>query len=189
MYSAWYRGYSRGCPFMNGLSRIKESLPLSSACMISPCRHANCFPSKNRINSLVQVNLDMTDSIGPGKLVRHMQNMSYTYDKYLIMMHRTGTEHIVHHMQKSIVQWSVISKFTCNTHSIVDLHTRASLLQMEEYFISYSFQNIFIKVKIPPKKPIPSISERLFCEIYKVSTVFVCLNQTKKNYSDLNIKC
>ena len=26
----------------------------------------------------------MTDSMGPGKLVRHMQNLSYTYDKYLI---------------------------------------------------------------------------------------------------------
>ena len=28
-------------------------------------------------------------------------------------MHRTGTKHIVRHMQKSVVQWSVISKFTC----------------------------------------------------------------------------
>ena len=34
----------------------------------------------------IQVNLDMTDSMGPGKLVRHMQNPSYTYDKYLICM-------------------------------------------------------------------------------------------------------
>ena len=33
---------------------------------------------------LLQVNLDMTDSMGPGKLVRHMQNPSYTYDEYLI---------------------------------------------------------------------------------------------------------
>ena len=32
----------------------------------------------------VQVNLDKTDSMGPGKLVRHMQNLSYTYDEYLI---------------------------------------------------------------------------------------------------------
>ena len=32
----------------------------------------------------VQVNLDMTDSMGPGKLVRHTQNLSYTYDEYLI---------------------------------------------------------------------------------------------------------
>ena len=29
---------------------------------------------------IIQVNLDMTDSMGPGKLVRHMQNPSYTYD-------------------------------------------------------------------------------------------------------------
>ena len=26
----------------------------------------------------------MTDSMGPRKLVRHMQNLSYTYDEYLI---------------------------------------------------------------------------------------------------------
>ena len=32
----------------------------------------------------IQVNLDMTDSMGPGKLGRHMQNPSYTYDEYLI---------------------------------------------------------------------------------------------------------
>ena len=34
--------------------------------------------------SAIQVNLDMTDSMEPGKLVRHMQNPSYTYDEYLI---------------------------------------------------------------------------------------------------------
>ena len=33
---------------------------------------------------IIQVNLDMTDSMGPEKLVCHMQNPSYTYDKYLI---------------------------------------------------------------------------------------------------------
>ena len=33
---------------------------------------------------LIQVNLDMTGSMGPGKLVRHMQNPLYTYDEYLI---------------------------------------------------------------------------------------------------------
>ena len=33
---------------------------------------------------ILQVNLDMTDSMGPGKLVRHMQNLSYSYDEYWI---------------------------------------------------------------------------------------------------------
>ena len=33
---------------------------------------------------IIQVNLDMMDSMGPGKLVRHMQNLSYIYDEYLI---------------------------------------------------------------------------------------------------------
>ena len=36
------------------------------------------------VSKSVQVNLGMTDSMGPGKLVRHMQNLSYTYDEYLI---------------------------------------------------------------------------------------------------------
>ena len=37
-----------------------------------------------KIIMILQANLDMTDSMGPGKLVRQMQNLSYTYDKYLI---------------------------------------------------------------------------------------------------------
>ena len=52
----------------------------------------------------IQVNLDMTDSMGPGQLVCHMQNPSYTYDEYLICI-RLGPN-------ISVVQWSVISKFT-----------------------------------------------------------------------------
>ena len=39
-----------------------------------------------RLSCHIQANLDMTDSMGPGKLVRHMQNLSYTYDTYLICM-------------------------------------------------------------------------------------------------------
>ena len=35
---------------------------------------------------LLQVNLDMTDTKGAGKLVCHMQNLSYTHDKYLICL-------------------------------------------------------------------------------------------------------
>ena len=37
-------------------------------------------------NIYIQVNLDMTVSMGPGRFVRHMQNPSYTYDTYLICM-------------------------------------------------------------------------------------------------------
>ena len=35
-------------------------------------------------SKFLQVNLDMTDSMGPGKLVRHIQSPSYTYDEHLI---------------------------------------------------------------------------------------------------------
>ena len=42
------------------------------------------YLSDFKFSFVIQVNLDMTDSMGPGKLVRHMQNPSYTYDEYLI---------------------------------------------------------------------------------------------------------
>ena len=63
----------------------------------------------NYIVDIIQVNLDMTDSMGPGKLVRHMQNPSYTYDEYLICI---GLGPSI----SSVIcknPWSVISKFTC----------------------------------------------------------------------------
>ena len=48
----------------------------------------NIIVGKGAISNIkyyqLQVNLDMTDSMGQGKLVRHMQNPSYTYDEYLI---------------------------------------------------------------------------------------------------------
>ena len=53
-------------------------------------RPSHAFSAGNKcwhcrpIGSLLQVNLDMTDSMGPGKLIRRMQNPSYTYDEYLI---------------------------------------------------------------------------------------------------------
>ena len=34
----------------------------------------------------LQANFDMTDSMGLGNLVRHMQNLSYIYDTYMICM-------------------------------------------------------------------------------------------------------
>ena len=51
--------------------------------------------------------LNGTRKIGPSyaKSVVHIRR--------ILDMHQTGTKHIVRHMQKSVVQWSVISKFTC----------------------------------------------------------------------------
>ena len=58
---------------------------------------------------LKQVNLDMTDSMGPGKLVRHIQNLSYTYDEHLIIICIGLGQSI----SSVICKWSIISKFTC----------------------------------------------------------------------------
>ena len=46
--------------------------------------YANNTDSMSNDKKCIQVNLDMTDSMGPGKMVRHMQNLSHTYDEYLI---------------------------------------------------------------------------------------------------------
>ena len=55
---------------------INWQLFILSECSFS-VHTARVFPY-----SQVQVNLDMTDLMGSGKLVRHMQNPSYTYDEY-----------------------------------------------------------------------------------------------------------
>ena len=51
--------------------------------------------------------LNGTRKIGPSYA------KSVVYIWRILDMHRTGTKHIVRHLQKSVVQWSVISKFTC----------------------------------------------------------------------------
>ena len=51
--------------------------------------------------------LNGTTKIGPSYA------KSVVYIWRILDMHRTGTKHIVRHMQTSVVQWSVISKFTC----------------------------------------------------------------------------
>ena len=61
-------------------------------------------------------------------------------------MHRSGTKHIVRHMQKSVIQWSVISKFTCITHcqlicaNLLPLYLPFILLNVIFYII---FQLLF----------------------------------------------
>ena len=48
---------------------------------------------------------------------------SVVYIWRILDMHRTWTKHIVRHMQKSVVQWSVISKFTCIcTYTYIDIN-------------------------------------------------------------------
>ena len=47
---------------------------------------------------------------------------SVVYIWRMLDMRRTGTKHIVRHMQKSVVQWSVLSKFTCTKFETFQLH-------------------------------------------------------------------
>ena len=59
-------------------------------------------------------------------------------------MHRTVTKHIVRHMQKSVVQWSVISKFTCsNKDNISDIIDKRED-KTGQSFTNGELQNAFI---------------------------------------------
>ena len=51
--------------------------------------------------------LNGTRNIGPSYA------KSVIYIRHILEMHGTGTKHIVRHRQKSVVQWSIISKFAC----------------------------------------------------------------------------
>ena len=66
-----------------------------------------------------------------------MQNPSYTYG-HIVDMHGTGTKHKVRHRQKSVVQWSFISKFAC----IINLITLLEVF----FFIVIFFLNCFHRI-------------------------------------------
>ena len=63
---------------------------------------------------------------------------SVVYIWRILDMHRNGTKHIIRHMQKSVIQWFVISKFTCISHlelCHIFLHTneRYNCLQISNF--------------------------------------------------------
>ena len=114
-------------------------------------------------------------------------------------MHRTGTKHIVRHMQKSVIQWSVISKFTCSnlieipSHKCVDSshniisqnHLSSHELIQGENIESVCYVNIHIRFAcvnvcgLKSKLGIPEFHEFLkkYC--------FICVSETK--IDDLDI--
>ena len=58
-------------------------------CVLIYISSSNIFLKKRFFLSIghyhiIHVNLDMTDSMRPGKCVRHMQNLLYTYDEHMI---------------------------------------------------------------------------------------------------------
>ena len=60
------------------------------------------------VNSIVCAVILVRGSRVPSYGIRPMHGKIH-----VVNMHGTGTKHIVRHSQKSVVQWSVISKFTC----------------------------------------------------------------------------
>ena len=60
------------------------------------------------VNSIVCAVILVRGSRVPAYGIRPMHGQIH-----IVNMHGTGTKHIVRHSQKSVVQWSVISKFTC----------------------------------------------------------------------------
>ena len=70
------------------IARLKAEVSWQSSHLLGSVKGnpVICICDIFRWRYVIQVNLDMTDSMGPGKLVRHMQNPSYTYDTYFICM-------------------------------------------------------------------------------------------------------
>ena len=60
------------------------------------------------VNSIVCAVILVRGSRVPSYGIRPMHGKIH-----VVNMHGTGTKHSVRHSQKSVVQWSVISKFTC----------------------------------------------------------------------------
>ena len=60
------------------------------------------------VNSIVCAVILVRGSRVPAYGIRPMHGQIH-----IVNMHGTGTNHIVRHSQKSVVQWSVISKFAC----------------------------------------------------------------------------
>ena len=90
--------------------------------------------------------LNGTRKIGPSYA------KSVTYIWRILDVHRTGTKHMVRHMQKSVVQWSFISKFAFSYIIVLasrasgchlDTQTQKSLLRTTK-IISEEFRNISI---------------------------------------------
>ena len=96
------------------------------------------------VKNKIQVNLDMTDSMGPGKLVRHMQNPSYTYDEYLILgLGRFKIE--------SLINWS--DRQEIRPESETSTINRA---EISERFLALPYQGIGLG---------PSISSAIYAKI------------------------
>ena len=89
------------------VKKVKWALNYLSLNNESFCSTDNCTLIKHCTGELGYDRLNGTRKIGPSYA------KSVVYIRQILDMHRTGTKHFVRHMQKSVVQWSVISKFTC----------------------------------------------------------------------------
>ena len=85
-----------------------------------PCPFINTNTSFPSTGELGYDGLDGTRIIGPS----YTKSVVYTWR--ILDMHQTATKHIVRHMQKNVVQWYVISKFTCIYKSFTGIYKSLS---------------------------------------------------------------
>ena len=83
---------------------VLKILDHSSQCMKSPL----CSSKHTHTGELGYDGLNGTRKIGPS----YAKSVIYIWQT--LNMHGTRTKHLVRHRRKSVLQWSVISKFTCN---------------------------------------------------------------------------
>ena len=109
-FQPWLRGTSwKTCLPQPGYTATCLEREKTTKSIIKPCsyRYRNIKMKNNNTGELGYDRLNGTRRIGAS----HAKSVVYIWR--ILDMHRTGTKHIVCHMQKSVVQWSVISKFTC----------------------------------------------------------------------------
>ena len=106
----------------NGIDQVHYGELLGGLTLkLETSKHATVRKSTRQSNvyRITTVLLHNTDKLGYDRLngtrkIGPSYAKSVIYIWHILDMHGTGTKHIVHHRQKSVVQWSVISKFTCS---------------------------------------------------------------------------
>ena len=87
-------------------------------------------------------------------------------------MHQTGTKHIVRHMQRSVVQLSVISKFTCISSSIIFISIIIIIIMIIiSPWTAVCFVQDLLKRWLPLQMGIEESDEVFVCNVEKVANL------------------
>ena len=113
--------------------------------------------------------LNGTRKIGPS------YPKSVVYIWQILDMHRTGTKHIVRHMQKSVIQWSVISKFTCTINPIAAVSVHSVACDINFLSSAVTFLEFLLQLTLQEYKGTLALSLCLMKETTTLDSLIVIL--------------